>query len=249
MAVEETDLRRELQRLQPFSHQIDLPYGLHTHGPEQSAKGDRVASLVRHAFPPLLELYGGSLAGKRVLDVACNCGGFSVAAARAGAERVLGFDVSDRYIEQANLIQRSLDLSQVEFRLMSIDDVSPDTIGTFDVVLCFGILYHLEDPVGGMRHLSSVADHAILVDTNVTRNRFMRAPYWRTNVPDPGSETGTTGAWRSDRRVYQFTPSAEAVEQMMDFLDFATVRRLPVNDRGLDARYQKGRRATFLAVR
>jgi tRNA (mo5U34)-methyltransferase len=251
--MSESELRSELERLRPFHHRIELPYGLSTFAPELSRRpveGIRVDSFVRHAFPALLDLYGGSLAGKRVLDVACNCGGFSFEAARAGADRVLGFDVADRYIEQANLIRRALGVDQPEFRVMSIDDVTPEKTGSFDVVLCLGILYHLEDPVGAMRSLSAVAEHVMLVDTNITYNRFMRGrPYWRTNVPPLGSETGTTGAWRTEQRVFQFTPSAAAVEQLLGFLGFSSVQRLPDNEKTLDQRYQKGRRATFLGVR
>ena len=154
--MSESELRSELERLRPFHHRIELPYGLSTFAPELSRRpveGIRVDSFVRHAFPALLDLYGGSLAGKRVLDVACNCGGFSFEAARAGADRVLGFDVADRYIEQANPIRRALGVDQPEFRVMSIDDVTPEKTGSFDVVLCLGILYHLEDPVGAMRSL------------------------------------------------------------------------------------------------
>jgi tRNA (mo5U34)-methyltransferase len=251
-AIGEADLRSELERLGPFHHRVELPYGLSTAPADAAGKPDdgvRVDSVVRHAFPALTGLFGGSLAGKRVLDVACNCGGFSFAAARAGADRVLGFDIVERYIEQANLIRRALDVDQPEFRVLSIDDVSAETTGRFDVVLCLGILYHLENPVGAMRRLAAVAEQAMLVDTNITHNRFMRKPYWRPNVPPLGDEKGTAGAWRTEQRAYQFTPSAAAVEQLLEYLGFSTVRRLPVSDKELDPRYHNGRRATFLAVR
>jgi tRNA (mo5U34)-methyltransferase len=185
-----------------------------------------------------------------VLDVACNCGGFSFAAVREGASHVLGFDVVRRYIEQARLIRRALGLKQVEFRQMGIQEVDAGSTGTFDVTLCFGILYHLEDPIGSMRRLAGVTTTAMLVDTNVTRVRFARSSLWRMNIPPPPrAARGATGEWRTEQPVVQFSPTAEAVQELLRFLGFTRVERLPVKSRDLEKRYRDGTRATFLAVR
>jgi tRNA (mo5U34)-methyltransferase len=251
--IGEAELRQELERLSPFHHDIALPYGLRTDMADLSGGGEqhtRVQTLVQHGFPALLDVFGGSLDGLGVLDVACNCGGFSFAAADRGASRVLGFDIVPRYVEQAELIRRALGLEQTEFRLMSIDDVTPESAGTFDVTLCFGILYHLEDPIGAMRRLAEVTTSAMLVDTNITRVRFAHQPLWRMNFPPPPSASrGRTGEWRSERPVVQFSPTAEAVEALLRFLGFARVDRLPASGGDLEKRYREGTRATFLAVR
>jgi len=250
--ITEQELTQELERLRPFHHSIELPYGLNTFDSAMSRRpveGIRVDSFVRHAYPTLLDRYGGTLAGKRVLDVGCNCGGFSFEAAKAGAERVVGIDLADRYIEQSNFIRRALNFDQTEFRVMAIDEVTPETVGSFDIVLCLGVLYHLENPVPAMRSLAAVCGDAMLVDTNITHHRWLKKPFWRTNVPAPGRGDGTTGAWRSDRAVFQFTPNSAAVEQLLHFVGFAYVTRLPNRESSLDQRYKKGRRATFLATR
>lgn len=249
--ISEQELRQELERLRPFHHSIPLPYGLNTFEETASSRpveGIRVDSFVRHAYPTLLDHFGGSLAGKRVLDVGCNCGGFTFEAARAGAAHVVGIDLAERYIEQSTLIRRALDLDQTEFHVMAIEDVTRETLGSFDVVLCLGVLYHLESPVSGMRSLAAVCDDVMLVDTNITDHRWLKKPFWRANVPPPGRDDGTTGAWRSDRLVFQLTPNVAAVEQLFDFLGFPVVR-LPNREPSLDQRYTKGQRATFLATR
>jgi hypothetical protein len=90
----------------------------------------------------------------------------------------------------------------------------------------------------------------MLDDTNVTRVRFSKRPLWGMNFPPPPRTTrGVTGEWRGERPVVQFTPTAEAVEQLLRFLEFRRVERLPGNGRGLEKRYRDGTRATFLAVR
>ena len=46
----------------------------------------------RYFFEPVVDLFGGSLKGKRVLDLGCNAGFWSLNAAEAGADFVLGVD-------------------------------------------------------------------------------------------------------------------------------------------------------------
>src|SRR5690606_28533614 len=46
----------------------------------------------RYFFDPVVDLCGGSLKGKRVLDLGCNAGFWSLNAAEAGADFVLGVD-------------------------------------------------------------------------------------------------------------------------------------------------------------
>ena len=65
-------------------------------------------------MPYLMEAERGSLKGKRVLDIACNSGFWSVQCALLGAE-VVGFDARPGLIEQANLIKRIVGVDQVEF--------------------------------------------------------------------------------------------------------------------------------------
>ena len=67
------EMIREIRRLAPFHHEVDLPYDLSTYVPERSRRPierTRLANLTKHAFPALINACGGSLEGKRVLDVA-----------------------------------------------------------------------------------------------------------------------------------------------------------------------------------
>ncbi|MDX6466512.1 MAG: tRNA (mo5U34)-methyltransferase, partial [Gaiellaceae bacterium] len=53
---------------------------------------------------PAMQLFGGSLAGRRVLDLGCNAGFFSLKAVEAGAEFVLGIDGRQIHVDQAELV-------------------------------------------------------------------------------------------------------------------------------------------------
>lgn len=90
---------------------------------------------MRDLLPPL--------AGKRVLDLGCGFGWFSRWAAQAGAEAVLGVDVSERMLDQA----RSEPHEVLDYQL---DDLEMADFGTaqFDVAFSSLALHYIADLVG-----------------------------------------------------------------------------------------------------
>lgn len=247
------EMEAEIKRLGPFHHKVDLPHGLSTYDPEISLRHreqTRLDSLMRHAFPELLKIYGGSLQGKRVIDIASNAGGFSVEAARLGADYVLGIDVADRYLDQSNFIKNALGLEQVEFRKLAMEDVSEETTGMFDIAFCFGILYHLENPVYAMKKLAAVTRETIVVDGNVIQTPFRRGSMWKMNVPRvlDADDKSTTALWRTEARC-QFKPNVNAIVELLKVLGFTRVDVLKPRVRGLEFRYYRRKRVSIIARR
>jgi len=229
-----------LEALSPFLHKVDLPHGLST------TPHTRLANAVDHIWPRMLKHFGGSLEGLRVLDLACNCGGFSFEAAKSGASEVFGIDIVEHYVKQANFIKEAIGASNVRFEKASLDDLNPETHGMFDLTFCFGILYHLENPVATMRKVASVTKSVMIVDTALAD--FDR-PVWRMQVlKGPGK--ATTALWRAEEGTCQLVPSKSAVTLLMQFLGFRTVEYLEATGKILDEpRYREGNRGTFLAAR
>jgi len=92
----------------------------------------------QHAVPQ-------DLSGRTVLDIGCNGGFYSLEMKRRGADRVLGIDFDDRYLDQARFAAEVKGLD-IEFRKLSVYDVA--SLGEqFDVVLFMGVLYHLRHPL------------------------------------------------------------------------------------------------------
>ncbi len=247
------EIEDELQKLAPFHHNVELPYGLRTHIPELSQRElerTRLPNLVKHVWPSLLNVCGGTLRGKRVLDVACNCGGFSIEALKSGADFVLGIDIVDRYLEQANFIKRAHSFDRIEFRKMAVEELDEAKIGQYDITFCFGLLYHTENPVLVMRKLSSVTRRIIIVDTSVFRSFFLREPAWVMRFPPaPKTESlSTTALWRTTG-ICQLRPNANAITSLLKFVGFPNIKWIKPRIKGLDKRYYSGMRLTFLAAR
>src|SRR3954466_14840854 len=85
------------------------------------------------------------LTGATVLDIGCNGGFYCIQMKQRGAERVLGIDVDDRYLNQARFAAEQLDLD-IEFEKRSVYEV-PNLEGQFDYVLFMGVFYHLRYPL------------------------------------------------------------------------------------------------------
>jgi tRNA (mo5U34)-methyltransferase len=92
----------------------------------------------QHAIPQ-------DLAGRTVLDIGCNAGFYSIEMKRRGAERVLGIDFDERYLEQARFAAE-VKGADIEFRQLSVYDLA-ELHEAFDVVLFMGVLYHLRHPL------------------------------------------------------------------------------------------------------
>lgn len=248
------EIEGEIRRLAPFHHNLQLPYGLQTAPPETRTRRQppRVENLSHHAFPGLIEVCGGSLDGMRVLDLACNSGGLSVGASRLGADYVLGIDIVDRYIEQAEFIKAALGIENIEFKKLDIHDLDEGSVGRFDVTFCFGLLYHLENPVLAMSKVSAITDRVMVVDTGTIVTENDERALWHMNFPSlaPSADNKNAGTnlWRN-RPVCQFKPNATAVRQLLEFLGFDDVRRVePAADNDRQA-YFTGQRETFIATR
>jgi tRNA (mo5U34)-methyltransferase len=94
--------------------------------------------MFRHAVPE-------DLSGKTVLDIGCNAGFYSIEMKRRGADRVVGIDFDDRYLDQARFAAE-VKGQDIEFRKLSVYDVA-ELGERFDVVLFMGVLYHLRHPL------------------------------------------------------------------------------------------------------
>jgi tRNA (mo5U34)-methyltransferase len=133
-----TDIEQRVRQLGRWFHNMDLR-GVRT-APDHFL-GDYPGFKWRnfsHAIPH-------DLRGKSVLDIGCNAGFYSMEMKKRGAQRVVGIDFDESYLQQARFAAEVNEL-EIEFRQLSVYDVA--ALGEkFDVVLFMGVLYHLRHPL------------------------------------------------------------------------------------------------------
>jgi tRNA (mo5U34)-methyltransferase len=107
----------------------------------------------------------------KVIDLACNEGWFSQRALEWGASRVLGIDIRPELVRRAELIRDhyAIPSDRLEFRCADVFELDVASLGTYDVVLCLGLVYHLEDPVGALRIANALTRGLCAIESQLTR--------------------------------------------------------------------------------
>lgn len=106
---------------------------------------------------------------KNALDVGCGVGYFSHYLAGLGLE-VVALDSRPENIAEAKLRHQN-----IRFIVHNVEDPSVQGIGSFDLTLCFGFLYHLENPFLAVRNLHALTKTILLIESMVTPSPFPAA--------------------------------------------------------------------------
>lgn len=156
------------------AHNIHLQDDVYTIAPR--IIGDEVK--LRRITQVVFDLAGGSVRGLRVLDLACGEGIYGIEFARQGAN-VMGIEGREANIEKARFVKRSLALDNLDLVQDDVRNLSVEKYGQFDVVLCLGLLYHLDAPdvFAFARTLGEVCKRICIVDTRVTLKAKMSMAY------------------------------------------------------------------------
>ena len=164
------------------------------------------------------------LTGQRVLDVGCAERFFSFEAERRGAAQVVSLDFDPECVKRFALCAEALGSSN-RARVMSVYDLDPAELGTFDLVMFFGLLYHLPDPLGGMEKVAAMASGTLLVQSWTIETSTMRdIPLAR--LRPHGLMSGPKENPIFDPTVY-WEPNAACIGAMLDHVGLVDIERLP----------------------
>ena len=106
------------------------------------------------------------LTGKRVLDIGCWDGFYTFESERRGAQ-VVSVDVWRP--ENFFKAHRALG-SKAEFHEMSVYQINRDQLGSFDIVLFLGVLYHLRHPLLALERVCEVTNEVAVIESHVIDN-------------------------------------------------------------------------------
>jgi SAM-dependent methyltransferase len=115
------------------------------------ARGEVVTRLLAELKDPL-QL-------RTAMDIGCGVGYFS------GVLQSLGFAVTGVDGRRENVEEAARRNPKVSFRTYSVEDPGLRSLGTFDLTFCFGLLYHLENPLLAIRHLHAMTKSLLLVES------------------------------------------------------------------------------------
>jgi SAM-dependent methyltransferase len=142
-----------LAAVQPWVHDIELPHGVRTRPDVPDAPHANPVKWRR--LSPLFAAL--ALKGKRVLDVGCNEGFYSLQAARHGA-KVVGVDIDPERIKKAKFVAQVLGEKNVEYQVADIYSEDFEKLGRFDVTLALGFIHRLPDPYRAVARIVERSD-------------------------------------------------------------------------------------------
>jgi SAM-dependent methyltransferase len=124
---------------------------------------------------------------------------------RTGA-RVAGIDVSATSIDHTEQLKRKYNLTNLEIRQLPLEHVG-ELERQFDLIVCTGVLHHLEDPDEGLRALRSVLrPHGAMY-------LMVYAPYGRTGVYMLQEYCRRLSIGTSDQEIYDLIGTLEKLPQ------------------------------------
>jgi len=104
---------------------------------------------------------GAPLGLRAAIDVGCSLGYF------CGVLRSLGLDVTGVEGRSENAEEAKRRNPGIIFHTLSVEDPRVCGLGSYDLVFCFGLLYHLENPFLAIRHLHAMTRRLLLVEAVV----------------------------------------------------------------------------------
>jgi hypothetical protein len=145
------------------AHQIRFPDSSSTMSHEEG-HSERVLRHIQLAA----DVVAKPLNQVQTLDLACFEGGFTFELALQGAQAV-GLEGRKENLDKCEAVKAQIGLSNCTFLQDDVRNLSKHAHGTFDVVLCLGILYHLtaSDGVDLLRRMYDVCQRAVIIDTHV----------------------------------------------------------------------------------
>jgi tRNA (mo5U34)-methyltransferase len=160
MSVSTATIRERVDALGEWFHNMDLR-GV------QTAPRHPLGDYPQIKWRRFADAIPADLRGRTVLDIGCNAGFYSQEMKRRGADRVLGIDSDERYLDQARFAAEVAGL-EIEFRHLSVYQL-PALKERFDVVLFMGVLYHLRYPLLALDLIHTHVSREILVFQSMLR--------------------------------------------------------------------------------
>jgi SAM-dependent methyltransferase len=202
---------------------------------------------VRRVSQAALDVAGRPAEELSVLDLACGEGGFGIELAAQGAA-VTAFDARETEVAKTVFASDALASGRVQAFREDVRNLNADRYGRFDVVLCVGILYHLDAPdcFQLARAVAEVATRLAIFSTALSvrperREEWNGQAYWGRSYREG------TNAWAASGNPRSFWLTRSSLLNLLQDVGFSSTMEV-LNPPVLDlARHRD--HVTLLAIK
>lgn len=107
----------------------------------------------------------------RVIDLGCYQGEYTAEFAKLGFDTI-GMEAREDNLLRCNELKTNLRLTNLNFIKDDVRNIA--NYGKFDIVLCYGLLYHLNDPASFLKQLYGSTNKLLLLNTHFSPERDIR---------------------------------------------------------------------------
>jgi SAM-dependent methyltransferase len=153
-------------------HNILLDNGQTTMGPKETLIADSALwTSIEKTINLFMPQPKADRSHMRVVDLGCLEGGYTVQFARMGFD-TLGIEAREENVQKCNYVKSNLSLPNLNFVQDDARNISK--YGKFDITLCYGLLYHLNDPFQFLKTLHSCTSRLLFLSTHYAPERDIR---------------------------------------------------------------------------
>jgi 2-polyprenyl-3-methyl-5-hydroxy-6-metoxy-1,4-benzoquinol methylase len=210
----------------------NIHLGDHFYTIGETIQGDEIK--LRRVLQVVSDATRRPLKSLRLLDLACHEGIYAIEFARHGAN-VVGIEGREAHIEKARFVKDALSLNNLDIVQDDVRNLSRDKYGYFDVVLCLGILYHLDVPdvFSFIERIAEVCEDIAIVDTRIAFGPtqpyvYKNTRYWGHRVNEGHHANDTVEQkmkryWASLDNFTSFCLSRTSLYSMLGSVGFTSV--------------------------
>ncbi len=209
--MDKKDLIEKVIELGPWFHSIDVGDNVRTRE-IAPLPGPQPDDHPRKQWADLVDAVSSGLSGKRILDIGCADGFYSVEFARRDALEVVAVDPWRKHINRIDWLREHLGLPNITPVVGSIEQMTVENTGKFDVVFMLGLLYHLKDPLGGLEAVSKLSNVLYLESITVFDEDN---PYLYLKPPMEGVS-----------HISKWIPTTRCIRDMLEMVGFTSVQEV-----------------------
>lgn len=211
------------------AHNIQLHQDIYTI--DNRITGDEIK--LRRVIQIISDISPEPIGNLRVLDLACLEGLYSIELALHGA-RVVAIEGREANIEKARFVKKVLSLENLEIYQDDVRNLCREKHGGFDVVLCLGILYHLDAPdiFVFVERASEVCERFAIIDTHIStvasasypyNNRVYHGSFYQEHSSESTVTERLRALWASLDNERSFWPTKVSLYNLLSHAGFTSV--------------------------
>ena len=234
-------------------YEFELPNGIKTK--TDSSDGVRQLHLFRRNV--LLDViqahFGDQACNLKALDIGSHEGYFTVELAKR-FKSVQGVEKNAESLSSSKMIFDAFGIDNMDLICDDLLSVEKSRLKIADLVLLYGVIYHLEDPISLLRRAASLTSRVLLLETQIL-NFDMEAKIDWGNYESQKNVNGVFGVISDEPEAREggqteiaLVPSMNALYAVLKALGFSTITKISDSDR-MSEQFYRDRRVILLCIR